>query len=118
MNIFRAKLVVTPDNTAPGSEGRLCLQFSEEMQSYIEERVKVVGSFGKDGAAMFIVSGEGLKVTPKRQIWFKNGVRDHLIRENWWVNVYILEKNLFVVALRCVTGEDRPRLPLRQDVLF
>lgn len=118
MNILRAKLVITPDNTAPGSEGRICLQLPEDMQTYVDERVKVVGCLGKDGAAMFIVSGEGLKITPRRQVWFKNGVRDHQVRENWFVNMYVLEKNLFVATMVRPTGETAPVLPLRQDTLF
>lgn len=118
MNIFRAKLAVVPDNTTPGSSGRLCLHLPEEMASYVGQRLKTVGSLGKDGAAMFIVSGEGLKMTPNRQIWFKNGVRDHGVRENWKVNIYVLEQNLFVVTMQSKTGEPAPDLPPVQETFF
>lgn len=118
MQVLDGKIIVTPDNTTGGSEGRIYLQLPEEMSTYVDQRVKVVGVLGKDGAALLIISGEGLKVTPRRQIWWKNGVRDHRVRENWHVRVYILEQNLFVVTMRKPTGEPAPQLPPGQDTLF
>ncbi len=118
VNIFRSRLTVVADNSTPGSSGRLCLQLPEEMAGYVGQRMKTVGSFGKDGAVMFIVSGEGLKVTANHQIWFKNGVRDHNVRENWKNVVYILEQNLFVVTMYVKMDTPVPDLPPVQETLF
>lgn len=118
MNSLIGKLVVAPDNSTPGSEGRLYLQLPEELAFYIGQKFRVLGNFHRDGAGLFILSGEGLSVTPKRQIWWKNGVRDHGIRENWRLSIYSLEQSVFVVILSGRTGETPPELPLRQDTLF
>lgn len=117
MHIYEGKLTVVPDNTTPGSSGRLCLQLPEEFATEVGSKFKQVGNFGEDGGSMFIRAGEGTTLTPRRQMWWKNGVRDQKVREDWKVMVYALEDFLFVVRLFQRTG-NAPVLPPVQDVLF
>lgn len=118
MDTYEAKLVVTPDNTTPGSQGRLYLQLPEEMKDYVGKSFKVHGSFGLDSYVMFTISPVGSTVTPKRQFWWKNGVRDHRIRENQLVRVWLLTPDIWVAQAMGSTGETPPALPPVQDTLF
>lgn len=117
MHICEGRLTVVPDNTTPGSSGRLCLQLPEEFGTEAGSKFKQVGNFGDDGGAMFIRAGEGTTLTPRRQMWWKNGVRDQKVREDWKVTIYVLEDFLFVVWLYSRIGTTR-QLPPVQDVLF
>lgn len=113
-----AKLVVTPDNSTPGSEGRLYLQLPEEMVDYVGKSYKTHGSFGMDAYVMFVISAMGSTVTPKRQFWWKNGVRDHRIRENHLIRIWLLNPDIWVAQVMGTTGELPPVLPPHQDTLF
>lgn len=116
--IHDGRLVVTPDNSTPGSEGRLYLQFPETMAYLVGNTFKAVGSFSRDSAVMFVATPLGSTVTPKRQFWWKNGVRDHCIRENHHVRIWVLNVGLLVVEVVRPTGESAPVLPPHQDTLF
>jgi hypothetical protein len=118
VEVHDAKLVVTPDNSTPGSEGRLILQLPDEMADYVDKTFKSIGSFGMDNYVMFVSSPLGNKVTPKRQYWWKNGVRDHRIRENQQVRIWLLNPDLWVAQVLGPTGELAPVLPPYQDTLF
>lgn len=117
-SVFLAKLIVTPDNTTPGSEGRLYLQLPEQMFVFVGRKYRPCGNFASDGAILLVASGEGLTVSPRRQIWWKNGVREHGIHENWMADVHVLKAELLVVELTRRTGEPPPVLPPRQLHIF
>lgn len=116
--VHEAKLVATPDNSTPGSEGRLYLLLPEEMVSFIGRSFKSSGNFSLMDAVLFVTSLTGSTVTPKRQFWWKNGVRDHNIRENHKVRIWVLTPDLWVAQLIEPTGEPSPILPPHQDILF
>ena len=118
VEVFDAKLSVTPDNSTPGSEGRLILQLPDELTDFVGKSFKAVGTFGVDSHVMFVTSEMGSTITPKRQFWWKNGVRDHRIRENQKVRVWLLTPDLWVAELIGPTGEIPPALPPRQDLIF
>jgi hypothetical protein len=118
VDLFDGKLVVTPDNSTPGSEGRLYLLLPEEMARFIGHSYRAVGNFSRDDAVMMIASPVGNTVTPKRQFWWKNGVRDHNVRENHNVRIWVLALELWIVMLTSPTGEPAPVLPPHQDLLF
>jgi hypothetical protein len=118
VDVFDAKLVVTPDNSTKGSEGRIYLLLPEAMASFVGHSYRAVGSFSVDDAVMFVASPTGSTVTPRRQYWWKNGVRDHGIRENHSVRIWVLSFELWVAALVAPTGEPAPVLPPHQDLLF
>jgi hypothetical protein len=117
-SVFLAKLVVTPDNTTKGSEGRLYLQLPDLMVDFIGRKYRTCGQFSRDGAILLVSSGDGLTISPRRQIWWKNGVREHGIRENWEADVHVLKTELLVVELTRRTGEPAPFLPPHQEYLF
>lgn len=124
--VITAKLAVYPDSTTPGSEGRLCLQLPKELTDELGGNCyHVRGRLGTDNAILLVhdslipSDGHDSKcVTPRMQIWWKNGVRDHGIRENWWTKVYLLDRACLVVMLDKVTGEPKPVLPPRQETVF
>lgn len=118
IQVYDAKLTVTPDNSTPGSEGRLVLQLPEEMTDFVGQTFKAYGSFGMDLYVMFVASPMGSTVTPKRQFWWKNGVRDHRVRENQHVRIWLLTPDTWVVQVTGPTGELAPVLPPYQDTLF
>ncbi len=121
IKVAPAFVTVVPDNTTPGSEGRLCLRFVEELaQELAGSRFVDHGTFGQD-AVMLVRTADpdkGRAVTPQGQIWWKNGVRDHGVRRNWHAKVYVLEPNLLVVMLARPTEDPAPKLPPAQAVLF
>lgn len=117
MKLYEGKLTVVPDKTTPGSSGRLCLQLPEDFGTQVGMQYRQVGTFGVDGAAMFIRSVDGSTITPRRQMWWKNGVRDQRLRQGWKVNIFVLEDALFVVTLVSPIGE-RLKLPSIQQLLF
>lgn len=112
------KLVIAVDRTSPGSEGRLCLLLPVEFSHLIGKRYRAVGHFTNDGALMLVENQDGNTITPRRQYWWKNGVRDHGVRENWEVEVYEVVKGLLVVVLVRPSGDPAPVLPPHQDLLF
>lgn len=118
VSVYDAKLVVTPDNSTPGSEGRLYLQLPEAMEPFVGKMFRMVGNFSRDDAVIFIASPNGSTITPKRQVWWKNGVRDHNIRANHHVRVWVLNEGLWVTEVIRPTGEPSPVLPPHQDTLF
>jgi hypothetical protein len=118
VNVCEAKLTVTPDNSTKGSEGRLVLQLPEEMADYVGKTFKALGSFGIDGYVMFVTSPLGSTVTPKRQFWWKNGVRDHRIRENQQIRIWLINPDLWIAQVIGPTGEMPPVLPPFQPVFF
>ncbi len=115
---YTGKLIVTPDNSTPGSEGRLYLQFPEFLAGLVGRKYRPCGHFYKDGAILLVSSGEGLVITSRRQMWWKNGVREHNIRENWEADIHVLKTELLVVELTRRTGEPAPVLPPHQEYLF
>jgi hypothetical protein len=118
MDRVHGTLVVTPDNTTPGSEGRLHLDLPRGLSFMAGWKLKVFGRFGVDKVVMMVRGDEGLSVTPKLQVWWKNGVRDHEIRENWHVHIYIIENDILVAILVRPTGQQPPKLPPYQPKLF
>lgn len=124
--VFQAKLVVVPDTTTAGSEGRLCLQFPKELSDDIGGNCyHVRGHLTTDNCILLvhdsrIIPGEpdSRCITPRMQMWWKNGVRDHGIRENWYVNVYVLDRACLVVMLDKPTGDPKPALPPQQLTVF
>lgn len=119
MDKAAGRLVVTPDATTPGSEGRLYLQLPRDLAFLVGQSFKVFGNFSSDRVVMLVRDGGGNKtVTPNRQVWWKNGVRDHNIRENWAVNLYILENDILIAVLVRPTGETPPQLPPHQPTIF
>jgi hypothetical protein len=118
VHAYDAKLVVTPDNSTPGSEGRLYLLFPEEMSEHVGKQFRSVGNFSRDDAILLIQSPAGSAITPRRQLWWKNGVRDHFVRENHHVRIWILSEVLWAVEVLRSTGERSPVLPPHQDTLF
>lgn len=118
IEVHEARLVVTPDNSTPGSEGRLVLQLPDAMADYVGKTFKTHGTF-MDAYVMFVTSPTGNHtVSPKRQVWWKNGVRDHRVRENQQVRVWLLTPDVWVAQVIGPTGELPPALPPRQDTLF
>lgn len=114
-----AKLTVYPDKSAPGSEGRLCLQLDPERFPYLKERTfECVGNFKRLGAVMLVEHPEGNSITPRFQYWWKNGVRDHGIRQNWLCSVDMVTTSIAVVVLVEPTEEPPPELPPSQVFLF
>lgn len=118
VNVYEAKLVATPDNSTPGSEGRLYLQLPAEMCSFVGKTFRAVGNFSRDDAVMMVATPNGSTITPKRQFWWKNGVRDHGIRHNHNVRVWVLTDGHWLAEVLSKTGEPSPVLPPHQDVLF
>lgn len=113
-----ARLIATPDNTTPGSEGRLYLLLPESMEAFVGKTFRAVGSFSKDDAVMFVASPIGSAITPKRQYWWKNGVRDHNIRHNHKIRVWVISECIWIAQVLGPTGEPPPVLPPHQDILF
>lgn len=118
VEVHDAKLVVTPDNSTPGSEGRLYLQLPDALKSFVGKTFKAVGNFGQHDAIILVATISGHAITPKLQFWWKNGVRDHNIRENHRVRVWLLTESLWTIQLIEPTGEAPPVLPPHQDLLF
>lgn len=130
MFVFPGKLSVAVDRTTPGSEGRLVLTLPEEYLRMVGHEYSPVGNFLRDRTIMLLRSAHPPRpdtckvVTPKRQIWWKNGVREHGIRENYNVNVYAMGDDvdfvprIVVVELTTPTGEPKPKLPPQQTFLF
>lgn len=125
INLVRTKLIVVPDNSTPSSEGRLCLQLpvpsNEQLSSldpdhWVGTKWAVSGSWAT--AMVFTQSPDGKTVSPRSQLWWKNGVRDHGIRRNYWVDLYIISRDLMVAALVMPTDDIPPALPPTQMVLF
>lgn len=115
---YDAKLVVTPDNSTRGSEGRIYLLLPAEMEKFVGLKYRCVGVLSRDDALIMIPSPEGSTITPKRQFWWKNGVRDHGIRRNHSVRIWMLEYGYWFLMLTGQTDEDPPQLPPYQDILF
>lgn len=115
---LQGKLIVTPDSTTPGSEGRLYLQFPTEFEPMVGRSFRTLGTFRADRGILLVRDSGGCALTPRRQMWWKNGVRDHGLRENWWVWVYPLDHDFLAVLLKEMTGEPMVALPPKQDTLF
>jgi hypothetical protein len=116
---FPGRLVVTPDNSTPGSEGRLCLLFPAKLtMQYGGKKFRAIGHLATDKALMFAAHENGNTITEKGVYWWKNGVRDHGIRENYNVWIWSISESLFVVELVNPTGEPKPDLPPFQPTLF
>ena len=118
---MRTKLLVVPDNTEKGSTGRLCLETRDVLP--IGSTWRTVGHFARDSAIMLIEDPTGHTVTPRGQLWWKNGVRDHGIRENWWVTLVVVytfprSAKIVLVTLAETTTEVPPTLPPFQPQLF
>ncbi len=118
VEVYPAALRVVPDATTPGSEGRLCLQLPEALEPLVGRKFRAVGNFSRDDYVMMIEGEDGKTVTPHRQVWWKNGVRDHNIRRHFLVEVYMISTRLWVVALAAPTNEPPPILPPHQELLF
>lgn len=116
--VHTGRLAVAVDRTAPGSEGRLCLTLPPELAELVGRKYRTLGNFTNDKVVTLAEHEDGLTVTPRRQVWWKNGVRDHGIRENWWVDIYVCTPHIVTVVLRGPTGEARPELPPSQQKLF
>jgi hypothetical protein len=117
IEVYEAKLVVTPDNSTPGSEGRLYLQLPDAMANYVGKVFMTLGTFGV-GYVVFTAHPDGHTVSPKRQFWWKNGVRDHKVTENHIVRIWVLTPFLWLAEVIGPTGERPPILPPRQITLF
>jgi hypothetical protein len=118
VDVFEGRLVVTPDNATAGSEGRVYLLLPEEMNQFVGRLYRPLGNLGRDGYLMMVESAEGKTVTPKRQIWWKNGVREYGIRQNHHVKFWILGLEVWVVQLMGYTDDPVPDLPPYQQLLF
>lgn len=124
--VIRARLTVVLDNLTPGSEGRLCLTFPKELADEIGGNCyHVRGHLETDNAILLVHSSlidpthdEAKCITTRMQLWWKNGVRDHGIRQNWYVNIYFLDRACLVVMLDRPTGDPKPKLPPQQMVAF
>ncbi len=117
---FVGKLVVTTDAGTPGSEGRLYLQLPSFFDAYVDHYYRSVGCFATDGGVLLVREKgiDGPRITPRRQYWWKNGVRDHRLRVNWDVFVFVPHPDLWAVMLVLPTGEEPPKLPSRQLTVF
>lgn len=121
--VLRTRLVVVPDPTAVGSEGRLCLQLPTDTEflskdHWLGRHYKAIGYWAELGAVMLVESPDGKTVSPRSQLWWKNGVRDHGVRQNYWITLYMLRANLLVAALAEPTDDVPPVLPPRQQSIF
>jgi hypothetical protein len=121
--VIQTKLIVVPDPTTMGSEGRLCLQLPLDSEflgkdHWLGKHYKAVGYWGDLGAVMLVESPDGKTVSPRSQLWWKNGVRDHGVRQNYWVDLYMLRANLMVVTLCEPTEDIPPVLPPFQPSIF
>jgi hypothetical protein len=114
------RLSVTPDNSTSGSEGRLCLTFPPELADEIGgNSYNVRGNFAVDLGVLLVQAHDAPhSISPRMQMWWKNGVRDHGIREHWHVNIYIVSHKHILVTLDKPTGEPVPALPPRQITVF
>lgn len=126
--VLRTKMIVVPDATTPGSEGRLCLQLPVPTGEVLAELSpdwwqgmtwRPVGNLGRDQWMMLVNDPEGKVVSPRSQIWWKNGVREYGIRQNHWCCLYILNPSeLIVVRLLETTDDIPPVLPPHQPTIF
>lgn len=118
MPAFPGKVIVAVDRTTPGSEGRLYLQLPSDLQWMVGRHFAVYGNLGDDKSILLVPKEGGKVITPRRQLWWKNGVQEHKIRENWVVNLTAYDQFAVVVNLVAPTGEPKPVLPPAQDKLF
>lgn len=104
----------------------MCLQFPKELADDIGGNCyHVRGHLATDNAVLLVHSTlidssheESKCITPRMQLWWKNGVRDQGIRQNWYVHVYILDRACLVVMLDRPTEDKKPDLPPEQMTVF
>lgn len=104
----------------------MCLQFPKDLTDEIGGNCyHVRGHLGTDNAILLIHDSkidahdsDSKCVTPRMQMWWKNGVRDHGVRQNWFVNVYMLDRACLVIMLDKPTEDPAPKLPPKQETLF
>ena len=123
MHTATGQLKVVPDNTTSGSEGRLCLQLPDEMAYLKGKQFTTMGVFSRDRCVV-LLPFKGLatirhgSVTDNLRFWWKNGVRDHGIRESYDVTLYRVDSGELIIILKHQVAGFVPKLPPHQETLF